>query len=88
MQNYLFFETTQGYHYRSFDSLLGRAKANTVSPTTRVYRLQPVEPNDPIGKRMTQIKDDRLLARMNKRNCQKNQIMAGIKIPAPEINPV
>ena len=52
---YLFFETTQGYHYRSFDSLLGRAKASTVSPTTKVYRLQPVEPNDPIGKRMTQI---------------------------------
>ena len=51
---YLFFETTQGYHYRSFDSLLGRVK-NTVSPTTRVYRLQPVEPNDPIKKRMTQI---------------------------------
>ncbi len=52
---YLFFETTQGYHYRSFDSLLGKTKSNTVSPTTRVYRLQPVEPSDPIEKRITQI---------------------------------
>ena len=52
---YLFFETTQGYHYRSFDSLLGRAKGSTVSPTTKVFRLQPINPEDPMFKRMAQI---------------------------------
>lgn len=52
---YLFFETTQGYHYRSFDSLLGKAKGNVVSPTTKVFRLQPINPEDPMFKRMAQI---------------------------------
>ena len=53
--NYLFYETTQGYHYRSFDSLLGRAKANIISPTTKIFRSQPVNPNDSMFKRMAQI---------------------------------
>ena len=53
--NYLFFETSQGYHYRSFDSLLGRAKANIISPTTKIFRSQPVKNDDPMFKRMAQI---------------------------------
>ena len=44
--HYLFFETPTGYHFRSFDSLLGQ-KGDLSVPHKNIYRSQPPEQNNP-----------------------------------------
>ena len=44
--HYLFFETPTGYHFRSFDSLLGQKKDLSV-PHKNIYRSQPAHQNNP-----------------------------------------
>ena len=44
--HYLFFETPTGYHFRSFDSLLGQKKELSV-PHKNIYRSQPSAQNNP-----------------------------------------
>ena len=39
--SYVFFENSRGYHFRSFDSLMGKSIGGTITPTSKVYKLQP-----------------------------------------------
>ena len=43
---YVFFENTKGYHFRSLDSLMGKSLGNTLTPTSKVYKLQPAGSTD------------------------------------------
>ena len=59
---YLFFETSQGYHFRSFESLMGKNKSGTLTPTSKVYKSQPApDTSAPAEKRKDSILDMRLI---------------------------
>ena len=43
---YLFYENARGYHFRSFESLMGKSLTGTLTPTSKVLKLQPSDHND------------------------------------------